>query len=362
MRTCTTFLTRRFVPLALAVALALVLPRGPVTFAQDGDDDSDTDESIAHILDASATDPDAPEFTVLLDAAEEAGLVPVLEENGPFTVFAPTDAAFQRLLTDLSIEPETLFADYEFLLRVLLYHIVPGTLDAASLTALGEVELATVLPGASIGLTTDAGVAVDAAPVVGTDIMAANGVIHIIDGVLIPAEEEGHLETLLTELPETTLADLITARAEDNDAQVRQFANLLLAAHSAELVDALATGGPFTLFAPTDAAFATFLAANGLTLADLDDNAELLTEILQYHLVPGALLAEDVLALDNAYAGTLLPGQTLHIVAITEENAEGEAVIDVTVNGAAIDLTLVDLLGENGVIHAIDAVLVPATE
>jgi len=121
----------------------------------------------------------AGDFKTLAVALEKAGLVDTLKGKGPFTVFAPTDAAFAKVpKADL----DALLADKEKLVAVLTYHVVPGTVMAKDVKA-GTVKS---VQGSNLTLTTSGGVKVDGANVVKTDIVADNGVIHVIDSVVLP--------------------------------------------------------------------------------------------------------------------------------------------------------------------------------
>ncbi|NNL68197.1 MAG: fasciclin domain-containing protein [Myxococcales bacterium] len=122
----------------------------------------------------------AGSFDTLVAAVQAAGLVETLKGEGPFTVFAPTDEAFAKIpKADL----DALLADEEQLRAVLTYHVVPGKVLAADVVAL---ETARTVQGQSITIDTSDGVRVDAARVVQTDIEASNGVIHVIDTVILP--------------------------------------------------------------------------------------------------------------------------------------------------------------------------------
>ncbi len=120
-------------------------------------------------------------FSTLVAAVKAAGLVDTLKGEGPFTVFAPTDEAFAKLpagtVEDL-LKPE----NKEKLVSILTYHVVPGKILAADVKA-GEVA---TVQGSKIKVTTDDGVKVDGAKVVTTDVAASNGVIHVIDAVILP--------------------------------------------------------------------------------------------------------------------------------------------------------------------------------
>jgi len=123
---------------------------------------------------------EAGSFTTLVAAVQAAGLVDVLSGPGPFTVFAPTDEAFAKLPAGTI---EALLADKEKLTAILTYHVVPGAVKAADVLGLTTAQ---TVQGKSLSIDTSDGVKVDNANVVATDIMASNGVIHVIDTVLIP--------------------------------------------------------------------------------------------------------------------------------------------------------------------------------
>ena len=137
--------------LSIAMLILTLLVAALPLHAQDDHTDALT---ITATLMHSAESEESPEFTALLAAVEGAGLADVLAHNGPFTVFAPTDAAFEALLASLEIDMETLSEDYELLLGVVLYHIVPGTFDAEAVSANDGHALATAFPGTSLSVDT----------------------------------------------------------------------------------------------------------------------------------------------------------------------------------------------------------------
>ena len=121
----------------------------------------------------------AGNFTTLAAALQAAGLVDTLKGPGPFTVFAPTDAAFAKVpKADL----DALLKDKAKLTAVLTYHVVPGTVMAKDVKA-GKVK---TVQGSDLTVATMGGVTVDGAKVTATDVVASNGVIHVIDSVVIP--------------------------------------------------------------------------------------------------------------------------------------------------------------------------------
>jgi len=162
----------RSVPFArLAVAVStLALVFGSATPARTADAKKD-------IVDTAIQ---AGSFTTLAKALTAAGLVETLKGPGPFTVFAPTDAAFAKLPAGTL---DALLADKAKLTQVLTYHVVPGTVMAADVVKLSSAK---TVQGQSVKITTSGGVKVDSANVVKTDVVASNGVIHVIDAVILP--------------------------------------------------------------------------------------------------------------------------------------------------------------------------------
>ena len=277
----------------------------------------------------------AGSFTTLVAAVEAAGLVDALKAEGPFTVFAPSDEAFA------AIDPatiEALLADPSGdLTQILLYHVVPGAVMAADVT---DGLVAETLQGGSLTFAvSDAGVTVNGVNVVSTDIAASNGVIHVIDGVLMPPAEEAAAEEPMAEEP--AMADIV-----DTAVGAGSFTTLVAAVEAAGLVDALKAEGPFTVFAPTDDAFAAIDPATIEAL--LADPSGDLTQILTYHVVPGKVMAADVT--DGLVAETLQGGSLTF--AVTDAG--------VTVNG--VNVVSTDIETSNGVIHVIDGVLMPPAE
>jgi uncharacterized surface protein with fasciclin (FAS1) repeats len=311
----------------------------PVTAQEGGEDEL---PSIAEIVVASA-ESDEPEFTMLLAAVEGAGLTAALDETGPYTVFAPTDAAFVALLEALEVDAETLLADTELLTSVLLYHVVPGVFYAEDVVSFDGERLATAFWGSSVEIAvSDEGATIDNANIIVTDIEASNGVIHVIDAVIVPGEDEGALR----EFPagEQSVVE-IASGSED-------FATLTAAVLSSEDAATYLTEASFvTVFAPTNEAFANLLATLELSAEELLADTETVEAVLAYHVSPWAFRAEDVIALDGAFIGTLLPGYAIYI------SLDGEAAFadDSTI-------TAVDVEASNGIIHVIDSVLLPTAD
>ncbi|MCA9545641.1 MAG: fasciclin domain-containing protein, partial [Myxococcales bacterium] len=266
----------------------------------------------AHLVDVAA---DAGMFTTLIAAVEAAGLVDaVTAPEANLAVFAPTDDAFAALPEGTL---EALLADPEGLANILLFHAVGGAPGAAEV--IGASFLVTA-QGAGVPVTvSEDGVMIGDAHIVVTDIPAPNGVIHVIDAVILPPP------------------DLITV-AE----QAGGFTTLLAAIEAAGLTEAIRSG-EFTVFAPTDAAFAALPEG---TVEMLLEDIPTLTRILQYHVVPGFQFSPDVVAAQSL--PTLAEGLSLPI-AVSDDG--------VTVGGAPV--SAVDVFAGNGVIHVVDQVILP---
>ena len=268
------------------------------------------------IVDIAAGD---SRFGTLVAALQAADLVETLQGEGPFTVFAPTDDAFAKLPEGTV---ESLLADIPALADVLLYHVVAGNVMAADVVAL---QSAATVQGGSVAIAVDGNsVRINDARVLITDIEASNGVIHVIDTVLLPPRELG------------TIAEIAAADG--------RFGTLVAALQAADLVETLNGEGPFTVFAPTDDAFA--MLPEGTVDALLAD-IPALTDVLLYHVVAGRVTAADVVALESAL--TVQGGS----VAITVDGGT------VMVNDAQVIIT--DIEASNGVVHVIDSVLLPPT-
>ena len=265
----------------------------------------------------------SPDHELLEAAVIAAGLVDALSADGPFTVFAPTDAAIGALAEALMVTAEELLA-LEDLPAILQYHVVAGT---ALSTDLSDGQTITTLLGEDVTVTITAdGVFINNAQVTVADILADNGVVHVIDTVLIPPT------------PETTIWDVVV-NSEDHN-------YLEAAVDAAGLSGALSGTDTLTLFAPTDAAFEALATALAVEVTDLLALPNL-GEILQYHVVAGAALSTDLS--DGQEVATLL-GETV-TVTIT---ADG-----VFINDAQV--VVADILTDNGVVHVIDTVLLPPT-
>lgn len=268
-------------------------------------------------------------FTTLVAAVQAAELVDTLKGEGPFTVFAPTDDAFAAL-PEGTLESLLLPENKQTLTDILLYHVVAGKVMAADVTGLTS---ATTVLGEDVTVKVDMGnVYINEAKVIITDIETSNGVIHVIDAVILPPAEEAEAETPGT-IVEIAAAD-------------ERFSTLVAAVTAAELVETLSGEGPFTVFAPTNDAFAA-LPAGTLDSLLLPENKQALTDILLYHVVAGKVMATDVTGLTSA---TTVLGQDFTITI-----RDGKVFLNDTV-----EVIITDIEASNGVIHVIDTVLLPA--
>jgi transforming growth factor-beta-induced protein len=277
-----------------------------------------TEEPSNTIVDIAAGNPD---FSTLVAAVLAADLAEALSGEGPFTVFAPTNEAFAKLPAG-TLESLLLPENKQALTDILLYHVVSGSVLAADVVNLSEAE---TLLGKNVNIKVDMGkVMINEANVVATDIIAGNGVIHVIDSVILPPAD---------------LADIVDTAVADG-----RFTTLAAALGAAELVETLKGEGPFTVFAPTDDAFAALPAGTVESLL-LPENKQALTDILLYHVVAGKVMAEDVVKLTEAE--TVL-GQNVSIKVDMGK---------VYINESEVIIT--DIVTSNGIIHVIDAVLLP---
>ncbi len=348
---------------ALLLAFAMI-----VAACSSDSDDTTTTTAAEPVADTSVLDLaiEAGQFSTLIAAIDAAGLSETLQGEGPFTVLAPTDAAFEAAFEALGITAEELLADTETLTAILLYHVLGQEADSQLVATLDGSSVATLNPQEVAISVVDGQIMINEATVVSADLIADNGIVHVIDGVLLPpdiaealgvamAEEPMEEETTTTteamttttEAMELTISETVVEAAAGDPAQ---FTVLLAALETAGLVDALNGEGPFTVFAPTDEAFAALLEELGVTAEELLANPDL-ANILLYHVVSGEFLAADVIEIAPADVPTLY-----------EENTVAIAVVDgsVVINDVATVVTA-DVLASNGVIHVIDAVLVPAS-
>ena len=311
-------------PLAFTVGDGVMVNDANVTLA-----DVATSNGIIHVIDKVLTPTDTPNdlprtaqctgvHNSLVAAVIQADLLDTLQGAGPFTLFAPTDQAFADAGIDLAAldtpEGKTTLAD------ILLYHVVAGAVPSSAVT---ECMSADAANGQPLAFTVDGTVMVNDATVTTADVNTSNGIIHVIDKVLTPTDAHNDIARTAgcTGVHTSLVAALIQA----------------------ELVATLQGEGPFTVFAPTDEAF----AAAGIDLAALDteEGKATLTDILLYHVHAGSVMAAD---LSNGLAVEMVNGDNTTV---------GDGAV---LNGA--NITLADVKASNGVIHVIDMVLMPPAD
>ena len=267
------------------------------------------------IIEVASTNDD---FSTLTAAIKAADLDHALSGEGPFTVFAPTNRAFAAL-PDGTVEMLLKKENKAALAGVLTYHVLPAQLDSGHVTTMPG---STTVNGQWLQFaTSDKGAFVDSSAITTVDIQCSNGVIHVIDTVLIPSNDD------------------IVATASSTGT----FNTLLAAATAAGLADTLSNDGPYTVFAPTDEAFAK-LGDDTLKMLLLPENKEKLQAILKNHVVAGRVYSPDALKAQKAMT---LGGTTLPI-----------AVKDGAARAGNARIVMTDIDASNGVIHVIDSVLV----
>jgi len=238
--------------------------------------------------------------------------------KGPFTVMAPTNAAFRQ------VDQATLdriAADKDLLTTVLTYHVVPAEVKAADVVKLTS---ATSVQGQRIDVkVAGKDVTVDGAKVVATDVACSNGVIHVIDTVILPVDG--------------TIVDVAAKNGSFN--------TLVAAVKAAGLVETLSGKGPFTVLAPTDAAFAK-LPAGTLEMLLKPENKQQLADILKYHVVPGVA----------AYSDAVVKMSEVPTVLGTPVKV---SVVDGKVRLNDATVVMADVEAWNGVIHVVDTVILP---
>ena len=311
-------------------ALALIISSTLFTACSKDDDPVTTDNTIAgKVINTS-------DFSTLEEAMNKANLQTTLRGAGPFTVFAPDNAAFAASGITPAVLNSLTTAQTA---SILLYHTLPAEVMAANVPAGPNAKVITA-SGDSVFVTRNAsGVYVNGIAVTQADIDATNGVIHKIGRVLIPAS--GDLVETAQE-PANGLDSLVKAVVRAN--------NTL--GGDPNLIAALQTG-TLTVFAPTNAAFTEVL--NALSLTDINDiPIATLTAVLKYHVVGGRAFSSD---LANGQVTMLAGGNTT--VNLTNGSGGGPTITG-TGNGAnRSNIVATNIMATNGVVHVIDRVLLP---
>jgi transforming growth factor-beta-induced protein len=273
-----------------------------------------------------------PQTATLEAAIRAAGLTDTLRGKGPFTLFAPTNEAFERLLAELNLSADQLLSNKPLLTQVLTYHVLASRVlanqiedGATPATVQGQAITLDVERGRSIRINDARG---RTAKVVVPNLRASNGVVHLIDRVILPTDKD--------------IVDIAAGNAD--------FSILVAAVQAAGLADTLKSPGPFTVLAPTNAAFAALLHELNLSADQLLANKPLLTQVLTYHVLPGRAFANDV---SKGLVAASVLGQP---VKFASSNG-GVAITDA--RGRTAKVVATDIQATNGVIHVIDRVILP---
>lgn len=297
----------------------LMLALVATTFiACDKDDDPQPQpQTIAEIAAADS------QFSTLVSALNRTGLTSVLDGTGTYTVFAPTNAAFQALGVDLNALTD------EQLKGILLYHVLGATVKAgdiadgqtyattAAQTGPGGKQLSILIEKSASGVKIN-----NSAKVTTADVSASNGVIHIVDAVILPLDVVGHAAA------NSNFTELVKA----------------LGAASGDLVNVLKGNGPFTVFAPLNSAFQEIEGVAATLTADQ------LSKVLTYHVVAGNVVSS---ALTNGMSVTTVNGETFTV------NINGTTVTITDAKGGVATVVLTDVQATNGVIHVLNKVILP---
>jgi transforming growth factor-beta-induced protein len=343
-------------PMTTDAAGAALEPSGPACSSIP----SDGEGSFAGMADdpAATAASNNPQLSTLVSAVQAAGLVDTLNGEGPFTIFAPANSAFEQIPAD---QLDALLADPTGdLTSILTLHVVAGQrLSSADLAEVGSVatvngeEITFAADGDSISVNGGQ------AKVVCADVPTANATVHIIDGVLMPSAMDAPAQGAAALEPSGPACSSIPMRGEgsfrgmaDDPAATAasnnpELSTLVSAVQAAGLVGTLNGEGPFTIFAPANSAFAK-LPPNQLQ-AVLDDPAGLLTTVLTYHVVAGEQLSSADLAERGSV--TTVEGEELTF------SSEGGAL---TINGGQGTVVCADVPTANATVHIIDGVLMPA--
>lgn len=294
-----------------------------VLFSSCNEDETPTpDPNIVEVASANNN------FSTLVTAVQTAGLVPTLSGTGPFTVFAPTNDAFNKFLTANSLTAAQLLAS-DGLTETLTYHVVGASVPSSAVSAgkvttvSGDPFYVSIAPNNEIWINGNT-------KITSTDVAASNGIIHVLDNVITPPTQN---------IAEIAIASTTAAQPE--------FTQLVAALVRANLAGAFQGGfdDDFTVFAPTDAAFQDLYTTLGVSGVD-QIPLETLTAVLQYHVVPARAFSQDLR--QGASLPTLLTGQNLTV-----------NLSDLKINDSGLVAAALNIHATNGVIHVIDKVLLP---
>lgn len=308
--------------LKLAIAAALIgIVSGACT--KDNDPDPQPEKNIVEVV---VSDND---FSLLAAAVTHAGLVQTLSGSGPFTVFAPTNEAFEAagLNSDEAIQG----LPAETVRNILMYHVLGERVPAASIPEAANTAVETAAEIEAYVTHNSGGAYINGATVVQADVMASNGVIHVINKVLMPP-----------------MGNAVEALMDNEDFSLLVAAVVRASEGSTNVAEVLMGDGPFTIFAPTNQAF---MDAGFSSVADIQvGDPDMLAGILTYHVLAARVFSSDLV--DGA-TPTTVNGADLSISLADGAMVKGNG------NESSSAITQVDWVTENGVIHVIDQVLLP---
>lgn len=306
--------------------IGLILSLGFLTSCSD-------DAPVVQEYDIVETAINTPDLSILVAALQRAELVSSLQAEGPFTVFAPTNTAFQSLLDSNPSWNSLEDIPTETLKSVLLFHVLSGNVMASDLSDTYVNTLATGPNDKNLSLQVEVTGGVmfngDAMPIT-TDVMATNGVVHVIDKVMLPT----NIVTLA--LNNAGFSTLVAALTDSR--------------HTTDFVSLLQADGPYTVFAPTNDAFQDLLDSNSSWNSLGDIPIATLDAVLRYHVFAGGNVQSSQLT-DNQVI-TMFDGND-----ITVDLSNGAKIE--TTSSQSVTISLTDVQGTNGVIHVVDSVLLP---
>jgi len=276
-----------------------------------------------------------PDLSTLVTALQAGGLVQTLSGPGPFTVFAPTNEAFALLpasVLNYLLQPE----NKRELVGVLTYHVTTGNVSSSDLTDHEEIK---TVQGSHVQvfITPEKTVYINQAQVIAANVEASNGVVHLINQVLIPSNQMARLMTLSIVAPTQNIVQIAQATPD--------LSTLVTALTAGGLVDTLSSRGPFTVFAPTNEAFNKLPASLVTYLLQPENKAELVN-ILTYHVANGNTSSYQLF--DHMRIQTV-QGSTVTVFVTPEKT--------VFINQAQVIAANIE--ASNGVVHLIDQVVVP---
>jgi len=304
-------------PFVLSLALL-----GVAACKKHNDNSSASTQTITKVVTSDTS------FSLLASAVTTANLATTLSGPGPFTVFAPNNAAFAA--TGLTAGTLSSLSPTQ-LSTILLYHTIPGKIMSSQVPA-GPNAKVTTASNDSVFVTNNSnGVFVNGIKVVKADVAASNGVIHVLAKVLIPP-----------------VGNLVGTASADTNFSYLVAAVTRASQGTTNVAAVLSSGGIFTVFAPTNAAFRAAGFANTTAINAADPNT--LAKILTYHVVAGRAFSSD---LSDGIKLITLNGETLAVSLSAGAQVKGMS------NATAANIKATNIVATNGVVHVIDQVLLP---